>query len=161
MSALDRLRSALADSWRVLAKELSAFGVVGAVNFALDIGIFQLLYAHVGMGALPAKVISTVVTTTTAYVMHRHWSFSHRARVGIRREYPVFVLVNGLTLLLSLAIIGFVRYPLGETDPWVLQMANVLSIGIGTVIRFLCYKRWVFPRQEQAGEPAAEPTMAS
>lgn len=134
--------------------------MVGALNFGLDIGIFQLLYAQVGLGALLSKIISTVITTTTAYLMHRHWSFSHRARVGLRREYPVFVLVNGLTLLLSLAIIGFVHYGLHQTNAWTLQMANVLSIAIGTVIRFLCYKRWVFPPRDWVHDSKSERSLA-
>ncbi|MDQ3504725.1 MAG: GtrA family protein [Actinomycetota bacterium] len=132
-------------SWRILLKELSAFGVVGAVNFALDVTIFQLMYAVVETDALVSKIVSTSITTTTAYFMHRHWSFSHRARTGLRREYPIFFLVNALTLALSLAMIGVVRYPLGQTDALILQLTNIASIAIGTVIRFTAYKRWVFP----------------
>jgi len=132
-------------TWRILLKELSAFGVVGAVNFALDITIFQLMYTVVGTDALVSKLVSTSITTTTAYFMHRHWSFSHRARTGVRREYPIFFLVNALTLALSLAMIGVVRYPLGQTDALILQLTNIASIAIGTVIRFSAYKRWVFP----------------
>lgn len=139
------MRARLFASWRVLLKELSAFGVVGAVNFALDITIFQLMYTVVGTDALVSKIVSTSITTTTAYFMHRHWSFSHRARTGLRREYPIFFLVNALTLALSLAMIGVVRYPLGQTDALILQLTNIASIAIGTVIRFSSYKRWVFP----------------
>ena len=112
-------------SWRILLKELSAFGVVGAVNFALDVTIFQLMYAVVETDALVSKIVSTSITTTTAYFMHRHWSFSHRARTGLRREYPIFFLVNALTLALSLAMIGVVRYPLGQTDALILQLTNI------------------------------------
>jgi len=135
----------LRDSWRVLLKELSAFGVVGAVNFALDVAIFQVMYTVVGADALVSKIVSTSITTTTAYFMHRQWSFSHRARTGVRREYPIFFLVNALTLALSLVMIGFVRYGLDQSDALILQLTNIASIAIGTVIRFLAYKRWVFP----------------
>lgn len=145
MEAQAAITVRLRDTWRVLLKELSAFGVVGAINFALDVAIFQVMYVVVGTDALLAKLVSTSITTTTAYFMHRQWSFSHRARTGVRREYPIFFLVNAVTLVLSLAIIGFVRYGLDQTDALVLQLTNIASIGIGTVIRFLAYKRWVFP----------------
>lgn len=148
MEAASGITATLRDTWRVLLKELSAFGVVGGVNFALDVAIFQVMYAVVGADALVAKLVSTSITTTTAYFMHRHWSFSHRARTGIRREYPIFFLVNALTLVLSLVMIGVVRYPLGQTGLLVLQLTNIASIGIGTTIRFLAYKRWVFPSRE-------------
>ena len=139
-------------TWRLLVKELSAFGLVGSACFLLDVGLFQLLYAHVGLGAVTAKLLSTLVSMTVAYVAHRYWSFSHRARTGLRREYLVFTLVNGATLLLSLAVVAFVRYPLGQDGPLVLQLANIGSIALGTVIRFLSYRRWVFVA---ADHPAA------
>jgi len=145
VAAAAGIRATLRDTWRVLLKELSAFGVVGAINFALDVALFQFMYVVIGADALVAKIVSTSITTTTAYFMHRHWSFAHRERTGIRREYPIFFLVNALTLALSLVMIGVVRYPLGQTSVLVLQLTNIASIAIGTVIRFLAYKRWVFP----------------
>ncbi len=145
VAAAAGIRATLRDTWRVLLKELSAFGVVGAINFALDVALFQFMYVVIGAEALVAKIVSTSITTTTAYFMHRHWSFAHRERTGIRREYPIFFLVNALTLALSLVMIGVVRYPLGQTSVLVLQLTNIASIAIGTVIRFLAYKRWVFP----------------
>lgn len=149
MEADSGIRTSLRHTWRVLLKELSAFGVVGAINFALDVAIFQVMYAVVGADALVSKLVSTSITTTSAYFMHRHWSFSHRARTGVRREYPIFFLVNAVTLLLSLVMIGFVHYTLGQTDALILQLTNIATIAIGTVIRFTAYKRWVFPSQEK------------
>src|SRR5690348_187966 len=98
----------------MLLKELSAFGVVGAFCFALDLGLFQLLYAGAGFGAVAAKFSSTVVSTTVAYLGHRYWSFSHRARTGVRREYVLFAVVNGLTLVLGLVMVAVARYGLGQ-----------------------------------------------
>jgi putative flippase GtrA len=138
-------------TWRILVKELSAFGVVGALSFVLDIGSFQLLYGHLGVGAVTAKLINTVLSVTAAYFGHRHWSFSHRARTGLRREYTLFAIVNGLTLLLGLAVVWLVRYPLGQESAVILQIANIASIGLGSVLRFLCYRRWVFLEAEQPG----------
>jgi len=127
-----------------LRRELSAFGVVGAVCFVLEIGLFQAAYVS-GIDAVKAKLIATVVSTTVAYLGHRYWSFSARARIGMGREYVRFALINGLTLLLGLLIVGVVRHPLHQQDALVLQIANVFSIGLGTIVRYLAYRRWVFP----------------
>jgi putative flippase GtrA len=140
-------------TWRLLVKELSAFGVVGALCFVLDVSLFQFLYAQVGLGAVTSKLVSTLVSMTAAYIGHRYWSFSHRARTGVRREYLLFALINGATLLLGLAIVAFVRYPLHQEHPLVLQAANIVSIGLGTVIRYLSYRRWVFPAHQAPGQP--------
>ncbi|MET0447670.1 MAG: GtrA family protein [Aeromicrobium sp.] len=141
--------------WRVLLKEVSAFLVVGGANFVIDLGVYQLTYAHLNQGALVSKVVSTTVTSTIAYFLHRHWSFSHRARSGLRREFVLFVILSALSLLLGLVIIGTVRYGFGQTGVATLQAANVLSIVIGAVFRFWAYKRWVFMAPTTDDAPAA------
>ena len=142
------LASRLWTRWREALREASAFGVVGVICFLVDVGTFQLLYAHLGVGAVTAKVVATLVGMTLAYFGHRHWSFSHRARTGLRREYLLFAVINGGTLLLGAAIVAFVRYPLGQDDAVVLQVANIGSIVVSTVVRYLAYRRWVFPAHE-------------
>ena len=94
---------------------------------------------------MTAKLSSTLISMTIAYVAHRYWSFSHRARTGVGREYLLFAAINGATLLLGLAVVALVRYPLAQESSVVLQIANIGSIGAGTVIRYLAYRRWVFP----------------
>jgi putative flippase GtrA len=151
MPLLPALRRRAGSTWHLLLTELGAFGAVGAACFVLDVVLFQLLYAS-GTGAVAAKLLSTLVSTTAAYLGHRFWSFAHRERTGYRREYVAFVLVNGLTLLLGLAVVAIVRHPLGQEHALVLQAANVASIGLGTVVRWFAYRRWVFPpRVEGAG----------
>ncbi len=51
---LDRLGT----PWRVLAKEISAFGVVGVVNLFVDVGLFNLLHFRVGLGPTTSNIIS-------------------------------------------------------------------------------------------------------
>ncbi|MGY1635027.1 GtrA family protein [Geodermatophilus sp. SYSU D00742] len=144
MPAAEPLRGRFASRWRLLLRELSAFGVVGAVCFLIDVGLFQLLYS-VGVDPVSAKLGATLVSLTAAFLGHRFWSFGHRARTGLGREYLRFGLVNALTLGLGLAVIAVVRYPLGQESSLVLQAANICSIAAGTVIRFTVYRRWVFP----------------
>jgi putative flippase GtrA len=146
--------SRLTGTWQLLMKELSGFGVVGAVAFLLDVGLFQLLYAGAGVGAVTAKLLSTLAGVTAAFFGHRYWSFSHRARTGLRREYALFAAVNAVTLGMGLAAVWLVRYPLGQESALVLQIANVGSIALGSVVRFLSYRRWVFPAPDH---PAAAP----
>jgi hypothetical protein len=64
---MERLGRLFGTTGRLLFKELSGFGVVGAVCFFIDLGVFQLLYAHVGAGAVTSKFVSTVVSMTAAY----------------------------------------------------------------------------------------------
>jgi putative flippase GtrA len=152
----ETVRVRLGTTRRLLLKELGAFGTVGAVCFAIDVVVFQLLYAHVGLGAITSKFLAAAVSITTAYFAHRYWSFSHRARTGLRREYLLFAAVNGATLLLNIAALAVVRYPLGQESALVLQAANVASICLGTVIRYLSYRTWVFPARPVAVQTAPD-----
>lgn len=152
MSPLRDLLDELKSTWRILAKELSAFGVVGFVNLFVDIGLFNWLHFGLGLGPTTAKVLSTGVATTSAYFMNRHWSFSHRARTGLAREYSLFFGLNGVALLMGVAINDITYYVLSRTDHLSMNIANLIGIGLGTMFRFWAYKRWVFLAPDTAEE---------
>ncbi|SEO37899.1 Putative flippase GtrA (transmembrane translocase of bactoprenol-linked glucose) [Trujillonella endophytica] len=130
---------------RRIVRELSGFGLVGGCCFVLDLVLFQLLYARLGVDAVAAKALTTLTTTTVAFAGHRLITYRGRSRARPGRGYLLFAAVNGATLLLGLAIIGFVRHGLGQEDALVLQAANLASIAAGTAVRFVVYRRWVFP----------------
>lgn len=150
MAAADPARRRVGRSPRSVVRELGAFGVVGATAFLVDVGLFQLLYAGAGLDPVAAKLAATLVATGVAYGGHRSWTFAHRVRTRIGRSALLFVAVNTTTLLIGLAIVWFVRHPLGQESVVVLQAANLTSIAIGTAIRFLAYRRWVFPAHSPA-----------
>jgi putative flippase GtrA len=147
-------RATFGGTWRLLARELSAFGMVGAVCFVLDLALFQLLYASVGLGAVTAKLVATLVSMTVAFLGHRYWSFAHRQQTSLRQGYLRFAVINAVTLGIGLAIVATVRYPLGQESVLALQMANITSIAVGTAVRWLTYRRWVFPALPGATVPA-------
>jgi putative flippase GtrA len=131
------------------------------------VGLFQVLYAVAGVDPVAAKLVSTLVATAVAYTGHRYWSFAHRVRTGVRRSFLLFAAVNTTTLLIGLGVVWFVRYPLGYESALVLQAANLTSIAIGTTVRFLAYRRWVFPahhpatRQAVSSPPRLSPPAAT
>jgi putative flippase GtrA len=136
------LREYLRSSWRILLKELTAFGVIGAFALVIDVGVFTWLAPH---GALKAKAISTTLSTTFAYIGNRHLSFSHRARTGLARETSFFFGINLITLIFSELVIALFVYPLGYSHgSRTVFVVNLGTIAIGTVFRFWSYKRFVF-----------------
>lgn len=141
-SAIERLRAYLSDSWRVLLKEISAFGAIGIVAMVMDLGVFAWLAPH---GAVKAKIVSATLSTAFAYVGNRYLSFSHRARTSIARETAFFFAINAVTLAFSLGVIAIFVYPLHYPHASVMVfLVNVATIGIGTLFRFWAYKRFVF-----------------
>jgi putative flippase GtrA len=142
-------------------KELGAFGTVGGFAFLLDIGLFQLLYGHLGVGAVTAKALATLVSMSVAFLGHRNWAFAHRDRTTVRRSFALFALINLCTLALGAAVIWFVRYPLDHESLLIIQAANIASIGLNTALRYVAYRRWVFPPVTGTGSAAGrEPGAA-
>lgn len=137
-------------------KELGAFGIVGGIAFVIDVGLFQLLYGYLDVGAVTSKTLATLVSMTVAFLGHRNWAFAQRDRTTIRRSFTLFALINLGTLVLGAAVIWFARYPLGQERLLTIQIVNIGSIGLNSVVRYLAYRRWVFPAL--AGDVAAVPT---
>ncbi|MGI9092000.1 MAG: GtrA family protein [Mycobacteriales bacterium] len=140
---------------RILVKELSAFGVVGLINLGVDVGLFNWLHFGEHVGVLLSKVCSTTVATTLSYFMNRHWSFSHRARTGLRREYALFFVLNLIALGLGTIVLAIGHHGMGIDGTVGLNLVNLVGIGLGTIFRFWSYKRWVFPSTDDlAPQPA-------
>lgn len=57
------------------------------------------------------------------------------------REYRLVAAVNGVTLELGLTLVAFVRHPLGQDGALVLRATDLVSIGLGSAIRFVAYRR--------------------
>jgi putative flippase GtrA len=151
---LSALREHVRSSWRILLKEVAAFGAIGAVAFGLDIGIFTWLTQSEHLGALKSKAISTLVSTTFAYFGNRYLSFSHRARTSIGRETAYFFGINLITLAFSELILALFVYPLHYAhNSLTVSVVNVVTIGLGTVFRFWSYKRFVFLHPDRVHRP--------
>lgn len=131
--------------WQVLVHELAKFGIVGALCYLIDFGLYNVCHVGLGLGPITSKIISTVVAATCAYLGNRHWSFRHRARSGVRREYTLFVVLNTIGLLIALACLGFGYYVLDQRSALASNIwGNLVGTGLGTVFRFWAYKKWVF-----------------
>lgn len=151
------LARSLYERWQVLVHEIAKFGVVGLINTVLHFGLFNLLTVRFGVGPLTSNGIAIAIAATSSYFMNREWTFRHRARRGLRREYSVFFILNGAGLVISEACLGFTHYVLGYQGQLAHNAALVAGVGLGTLFRFLTYKRWVFLAAEQ---PAPEPPHA-
>ncbi|HEU4675379.1 MAG TPA: GtrA family protein [Motilibacteraceae bacterium] len=133
-----------------LVREALKFGVVGLVALVVDVGVFNLVRYAGGDGPLhdkplTAKTISVVVATTVAYFGNRYWTFRHRGRSGLGREYVLFFVLNGVGLGIALGCLAFSHYVLNLTGPLADNIsANVVGLGLGTLFRFWSYRRFVF-----------------
>jgi putative flippase GtrA len=135
---------------RNVIHELMKYGVVGSVALVVDVVAFNLLQYAGGSGPMHghplwAKAVSVALATTVAYVGNRYWTFRHRVRSQVRREYTLFLLLNVVGLGIALTTLWISHDVLGLTGPVADNIAaNVVGLALATAFRFWSYRRWVF-----------------
>lgn len=132
---------------RRLYKEAAKFGAVGIVSAIVDLGVFnalsitgQPLHTH----PVTARAISVLVATVISYIGNRWWTWRDRERASLAREYSLFIAINIVGLAINLGILALAEYGLHWHSGIERNLANVVGIGIGTLVRFFAYRRWVF-----------------
>jgi len=140
-----RLPQLLAVRSRAVASELAKFGVVGFLSLLVDLVVFNAVLLVLPHKPLTAKVVSTVVSATNAFLLNRHWSFRTRSRTGVRREAVLFALCNAGGLGIALGCLALSHYVLGLDDRLADNVAaNGVGLVLGTAFRFWSYRRFVW-----------------
>ena len=145
-----------------LVQELGKFGVVGLTAYLVDLGIYLALYhpvlIHVGghdrriaLGWFWAKVVSTVIAATVAFIGNRFWTWRDRARSGLHREYVLYFFFNAVGLGIALGCLWLSHSGFGHFWPQTFhtKLADTIAaqgfgLVLGTTFRFWAYKRFVF-----------------
>jgi putative flippase GtrA len=164
---------ALYERFRHLIHEVAKFGVVGAFAFLVTEVGTNLLHFQAALGPLVSNVIATGVAACVSFAGNRYWTFRHRDRSGLGREYLIFFVLNAIGLVIQLACLGFAYYVLAKTDKLSYNVALFVGIVLGTLFRFWSYRVWVWravPAEDAAGvaglpetvgRPAAAPQAAA
>jgi putative flippase GtrA len=129
-----------------LPAQLTRFIITGGFSAIVDFGILVILMA-LGLGHTPAKAISFVAGTTTAYLINRRWTFraapSTRRFIAVVVLYAVtFALQVGLfsVLFTMLTAQGMSRFP-------VQIIAFVIAQGVATTVNFIVQRAVIFKLQ--------------
>jgi putative flippase GtrA len=133
-----------------LKNEVAKFGTIGLIAYIIDVGIFNfLLHNSLSDKPLTSKTISAIVATTFAYFGNRFWTFRDRARTSYRREYVLFVVLNGVGMGIQLTCLAISHYLLDFTSTLADNMSgNGIGLVFGTLFRFWSYRKWVFLAQD-------------
>jgi putative flippase GtrA len=146
--------------FRHILHELGKFGVVGLFAYLVDSGIFAFMLAQ-DSEPLFAKTVSTVVSATVAFFGNRFWTWRHRARSSLTREYLLYFGFNAAGLGIALATLGLSHYGLGAVFPMFRDpvadfiAAQLIGNAFATVFRFWAYRRFVFIAPAPAPAEAA------
>jgi putative flippase GtrA len=135
--------------------EVTKFGVVGISAFVITLAITNALHSGAKMSPVMSTTIATVIATIFAFVGNRNWAFKHRRGEKLGREGVLFLVFNGIGLLIQVGVVSIAQHGFGEHGTLALNVALIAGVGIATVFRLYCYHRWVF-NTAPAEPPAAE-----
>ena len=140
----------------MLIHEVAKFGIVGGLAFVLTLVLVNVFHSGVRAGPdMPRRRWPTSLATIFAFVGNKFWAFRHRKGSHWGRETLLFFFFNGIGILITDGVVALVHYGFGLTDNFSYNVANIIGIGLATLFRLYCYRRWVFLYAD--GEaPAAE-----
>ena len=126
-----------------LRDQLVRFVITGGLSAVVDFGLLVILMA-LGLGHTPAKAVSFVAGTTTAYLINRRWTF--RAAPSTRRFLAVVVLY-ALTFALQVGLFSVLFTWLtaqGLSRLPVQVIAFVIAQGVATTVNFVVQRSVIF-----------------
>ena len=130
-----------------VARQLVKFALVGGVGFVVDTLVFTLLRLTPAFDHSPlkAKIISTVLAIAANWIGNRYWTFGpHRSARGLM-EAVEFGVVSVLGMLVALGCLAVSHYVLDLRTVLADNIsANVVGLVLGSALRFLLYRHWVY-----------------
>ena len=132
-----------------LRTQLVRFVLTGGLSAIVDYGLLVVLMAF-GLDHTPAKILSFIAGTTTAYLINRRWTFNSD---GSRRKFAAVMGLYALTFALQVGIFTPL-YPwlvsLGldaEFMPkmnWAQLFGFVVAQGVATAVNFVVQRAVIF-----------------
>ena len=138
--------------FQVLIHEIGKFGIVGIFATIITFGIQNALYGHTG--PTTAVVLANAIATCFAFVGNRYWAFRHRKTTNMRRETVLFVFFNVVGTLIQTGFVDLNHYVLDNHSRLSFDIASVIGIGLATLFRLYCYRKFVFNDVPGAGPGA-------
>ncbi len=133
---------------RLLTREVLMFLTVGGAGYVVDVAAFNLLRSTTTFAALDpavARTLAVVAAMCVTYVGNRTLTWRGCASEDRRREVALFVLFNVVGFGLSVLTLVLSHDVLGLTSRLADNVsANGVGLALGTVFRYLTYRRWVF-----------------
>ena len=148
--------NSLAQRLIALIKEFMQFGMVGALAYVIDVGLFNL-FQHGPVGFLSghpnsAQPLASSIATVFSSLANRYWTYRARTQKNVAREAVLFILANLGGIVITQLCLLFTHHVLELTSPLADNIAAyVVGFGLGTAFRFVFYHYIVFTGHKDRG----------
>jgi putative flippase GtrA len=124
-------------------RQLAWFCVSGALAFAVDAGVLQLLVSLAGMDPYSARVLSFLCAVTTTWLFNRRITFRGRSRLPLHREWALYVGTQLGGAAVNYAVYAALVYSFALVHAWPVLGVAAGSLA-GLLVNFTAAKRVVF-----------------
>jgi len=122
-----------------VARRVGRFAGVGAVNTAVDFGLFNALVYLAGTDIVAANTVGYCTGILCSFVLNKYWTFADRRHTGrVLVQFPLFV---GFSLI-GLALSNLTVWSLAHVIAPVL--AKACSIGVTFLWNYWASDRFVY-----------------
>ena len=141
---------------RLANRETTTFLSVGAAGYVVDVAAFNLLrsaYPLDVMDPVVARVLAVIAAICVTYVGNRMLTWRGHRALDRRREVALFVVFNVVGLGFSLVCLVVSHDLLGMTSRLADNVsANGVGLALGTMFRYVTYKRFVFAVRSETAD---------
>ncbi len=125
-----------------LRTQLTRFVVTGGLSALVDFGLLVAGMA-LGLSHTPAKALSFIAGTTTAYVINRRWTFQAE---GSTRAFAAVVGLYATTFVLQVGLFAVLFPPLERAyGVGAAQLVGfVVAQGVATTVNFVVQRALIF-----------------
>ncbi len=124
--------------------QIAKFGLVGALNTLVDLGVLSLLIFRTGIATglfyILFKAISFMVAAVNSYFWNKHWTFEKRDEEFETGEFFKFLSVTVFGFLINVGVASFVVIVIGPKY----QISDELWANIAAIIATLFAFIWNF-----------------
>jgi len=127
--------------FRLLARQLVAFALVGAAQVLLDWSVFVAL-THAGIAVAPANVVGRVSGACLGFWLNGRYTFATQGRPRLDREHLLRFAAAWIALtVLSTVLVSQVAGRFDLQAAWLAKPAVEAAMA---AIGFVVWRQWVF-----------------
>lgn len=123
-------------------REFVKFTFVGGAGFCVDGGLLTLLMQS-GLEILPARSLSFLSAATCTWLLNRFWTFELEKRIGVRKEYASYIVIQIMGAAINL-LIFFVLIELHPAWRNIPLIPLAFGAAVSLVFNYTASKKYVF-----------------